>query len=181
MPKITEAFARLTLEAGALGIGEDHSKPEGRQLALDLINQGVVRHFFVEMYEEEGNAEKLVKARIAAASGVPLTAVASIAPSGFQLGNSISQGTVIARALQRGVKVHLADIQAMKFRPKQHGARHRNILERFRLVTNQPAPATASALGRSSIGCLFLWGGAHFEGDSSLDRYIEGLPFVPLG
>ncbi len=181
MPEIMLELAQLALKNGALGIGEDHGDPAGRQLALDLINMGLVRHFFTELYEEEGNLEKLGKASRAAASGDSLLVVESLAPSGHTLGNSIKQGRVIARALQRGAQVHLADIQKMKYRPTFHAPRHSNIRAKYRIVTNQPAPGAASAVGENCRGCLLLWGAAHFEGDTSLDIFLPGLQFVKLG
>ncbi len=170
--------ARVALQNGALGIGEDHGEPEARQLALELINMGVVRHFFTELYEEHGNVEKLATARIAAASGDSLRVVESLCPSGFSLGNSITQGRVIARALQRGATVHLADTPHMHMGASRHAQRHQNILAKYRRATNQPGPAPARADVAAGRGCLLLWGGAHFEGANALENFIIGLPFM---
>lgn len=187
MPQVDEALARASLLAGALGIGENHGNGNARELALSLINSGnnaggrLVTNFFTELYEDHGNIQKLESARRLAADGASLGIVQAAAPSGFLLGNPIPQGRVIARALQRGIPVHLADILAMHS-GKMHNQRHAAILNRFRAVTGQPAPGVAQAVGPPAcVGCLLLWGGAHFQGGNALDQYIQGLPFVMMG
>lgn len=187
MPQIDEALARISLLAGALGIGEDHTKGNARELALALINSSnhaggrLVTNFFTELYEDHGNIEKLASARILAANGAALGLVEEAAPTGFLYGNPIPQGRVIARALQRGIPVHLADITAMQS-GRMHKKRHTAILNRFRAVTGQPPPGLAQAVGPPAcVGCLLLWGGAHFEGADALDQFIHGLPFVKMG
>src|SRR5262249_44026323 len=49
MPRVDAQSAVFFLQRGALGIGEIHTDSEGRQLVLDLMNQGVVKHLFLEI------------------------------------------------------------------------------------------------------------------------------------
>ena len=46
---VHDGEAESRLKEGALGIGEHHDKPAGRQLVLDLIKKGKVSHLFVEL------------------------------------------------------------------------------------------------------------------------------------
>src|SRR5262245_9766080 len=49
MPRVNARSAVCFLARGALGIGEDHTKGEARQLVLDLMNKGYVKHLFLEL------------------------------------------------------------------------------------------------------------------------------------
>ncbi len=179
MPETHVNDARRCLEAGALGIGEDHTKPDGRQLALDLIEAGVVTNLFVEFAETQFGPA-LNYARELADKGEGLDEVAKYAPNSNLFQCNIPLGKVIAAALLKKIPVHLADNSIMAARPSDFQRRHNTIREVFSRVTGQ-ARTPPEAAGQSCVGCLLLWGGAHFEGSQALDNYILGLPFIKMG
>src|SRR5262245_47315585 len=124
MPRVPAQSAVFYLQRGALGIGEDHTNSEGRQLVLDLLNQGVVNHLFLEIPYRNGSKElvypnMITEARsIFANPGKPsnhLDAMREILngiPEKKFLGappNRIPVREVIARAIEKQVQVHCHD------------------------------------------------------------------------
>ena len=90
MPKREKNGAQALLENGALGIGEDHTKPDGRILAIHLLGQpGLVKHLFVELTDQHvtalNNAKKLVE------EGRPLEEIVRAAPNGGAFDCPITQ------------------------------------------------------------------------------------------
>jgi hypothetical protein len=148
MPQVNENTAAFHLGQGAFGIAEDHTRPEGRQLALNLIQAGVVTHLFVELAPAHyGTA--LQNAQNLAAQNQPLAEVEKAAPNGNLFGNApIPLGRVIATALLRGIPVHLAGDPVMcKPRGGDYRRRHAAIRMAYRQVTGQADPAPANAVG----------------------------------
>lgn len=177
MPKTHSGRAVSCLRVGALGVGEDHTKPAGRNLALWLIENGHVQNFFVEFPAVTYGAA-LAMAMQAAAAQPPPTRQALGQQMHWENLHvpAIRLGDVMAEALLRGIPVHLADHVRQMTHPHRFATRHANIRNVFRQVTGQAGVPTAVAPG--AIGSLLLWGGAHFEGGESLDNYILNLPFV---
>ncbi|WP_435635852.1 hypothetical protein ACSC9U_12620 [Pseudomonas solani] len=180
MPQVHDSSAWWCLENGALGIGEDHTQPEGRQLAIDLIDSGLVTHLFIELADAHYGGV-LANAQQIATNGGTRQQIQAACPDGNLFVCPISLKQVITAALKIGVPVHLADHPIMASRSSDFQRRHNSILQTFRTVTNQPGPGAAQAVGPASVGCLFLWGGAHFEGGRALDTFIPGLPFIMMG
>ncbi|TKC86304.1 hypothetical protein FAZ69_20845 [Trinickia terrae] len=181
MPETTVGDAPRCLEAGALGIGENHTQPGGRQLAIELISSGRVTHLFVELAHMH-YGKPLENAQEIADQGGDIDAVQMAAPSGnLHQENPIPLSRVIATALTQKVKVHLADHIVMAYHAEDFARRHDSIREAFRTVTEQSPDAAVQAVDERCAGCLLLWGGAHFEKKYALDKYIVNLPFIKMG
>jgi hypothetical protein len=179
MPETNENDAWYCLETGALGIGEEHTQPAGRQLAIELIDSGLVTNLFVEFAQEQFRYA-LQAAQKAVGQGRDIEEVARLAPNSNLFKNRIPLGRVIAMALLAHIPVHLADHYIMASYPNDFRRRHTTIKNTFRAVTNQQQDPPY-AIGENCIGCLLLWGGKHFEGNQQMDRYIIGLPFIMMG
>lgn len=175
MPKTHSGHAVACLQAGALGIGEDHTMVAGRNLALWLIENGHVQHLFVEF--PAPNYGQALNAAIQAAGAQPPPTRQNLAQQ-MNWENrhlpAIPLGEVMAEALLRGVTVHLADDPIQMVHPNRFARRHTTIQNVFRQATGQVGMPSAAG----AVGCLLLWGGAHFEGNHALDNYILNLPFV---
>jgi hypothetical protein len=180
MPRVNADTAAHHLGLGAFGIAEDHKRPEGRRLALDLIEARVVTHLFVELASAQFGTV-LQNAQRLAAQHKPLEDVEKAAPNGNLWNSPIPLGRVIATALLQGIPVHLADDPVMAVRASDYKTRHTTIRNAYRQVTNQAVGVAANAVGPGYAGCLFLWGGDHFEGRHALDIYIAGLPWARMG
>lgn len=180
MPKHKKNEARALLKSGALGIGEDHTKPDGRLLAIELLNQpGLVKHLFVELTEQHvaliENARKLVEA------GRPFEEIVAAAPEGGAFVCTVTQKRVIATALMNNIPVYAADDRCMARFTDNFRRRHTTIAAKFEEVTT-----VKNARASESAGCLLLWGGDHFTGivedrpPHPLENYIEGLPYIMM-
>ncbi|MFA8385373.1 MAG: hypothetical protein ACEPO2_07090 [Pelagibaca sp.] len=185
MPKVLEVNAVNFLKAGALGIGEEHNDPAGRRLVKELIDKGVVKKLFVELAKNtERFSRAMAAANAKAAEGGNIEEIASVAPCGdLDRLNEIPLNHLIAYALFHGAQVFLADDRSMaKLRGGNFDIRHAQIRDTFKEATGQGA---AKWYSEEAKGCLFLWGGAHFDHKtkSHLDdaNFIYGLPWIEKG
>lgn len=187
MPEVPEADAERCLAIGALGIAENHELDNGRELAIRLIKEGHVMRFFAELAEVMWpNALQRAKENIE--QGKTLDEVAMYLPQGNNEPANIKLKIVIATALMSGVPVHFADDKSMNNiqmagRKTTLQKRHAQIRTTFLKETGALA---AHASAPEVIGCLFLWGGEHFDTKFQQERldstkYIDGLPWVKMG
>jgi hypothetical protein len=182
MPKHAKNEAQALLKSGALGIGEDHTKPDGRILAIQLLNQpDLVKHLFVELTVQ--HVFLLEQAKALADAGRPLEEIERAAPNGGAFDCSITQAKVIATALVNKIPVYAADDRTMARFPDNFKKRHMTIAAKFEEVTK-----VRNARANESAGCLLLWGSDHFVGKQELgkepyplEQFIEGLPYIVMG
>lgn len=180
MPKREKNEARALLQSGALGIGEDHTKPDGRTLVIQLLGQpGLVKHLFVELTDQ--HIPLIAKAKELVEEGRPFAEIVRAAPNGGEFDCSITQAQVIATALFNNIPVYAADHRSMARFPDRFKVRHTAIAENFKKVTN-----VQNACAHESAGCLLLWGSDHFVGikedkSDALENFIEGLPYIMMG
>jgi hypothetical protein len=173
MKPIKKENARRALGIQALGIAEDHTRPGGRVLAMNLITEGLVTKLFVE-YAEEFGYNALCLAQRKHEAGGTIAEVAKLAPNSTHP-NPLPLSLVIATAIGYDVPVILADDQCMNERTqaKYFDKRHRKIKAKF-LPQRLPE-------ANDSAGFLFLFGANHFtNSEHPLDSYIEchvsGIP-----
>ncbi len=181
MPETNDNDSWYCLERGALGIGEDHTRPEGRRMVLDLIDSGLVTNLFVELCHTHYGTQ-LANAQAELNGGGNEGAVRAALPDGNLFANAQPLSLLMARALVNGAGVHMADHYIMaagrgsRAFPKRHG----EIADNFAQVTGQGPPP--DAIHPNAVGSLLLWGGAHFDSPNhSLDRYIRNLPYIMCG
>lgn len=179
MPKRAKNEARALLKHGALGIGEDHTKPHGRLLAIKLLEQpGLVKHLFVEL--NPSHILLLKKAEKLAKEGGSFEDVLKVAPEGGNFRCTVRQSEVIATALVNNIPVYAADDMCMFSASDKFKKRHTTIAATFEEVTK-----VRNAGASESAGCLLLWGSDHFVGIKSdksdaLENFIEGLPYIMM-
>jgi len=186
---IEESYHRLS--QGAFGIGEEHETPIARQWVLQLIDYGAASRIFIELPNTVIYNENLEKAKAKSDEGGSMSEVRALAPCGnLDSQNAISVKDIIAYAYKKNAEIYLADHRKMGYRPDDHPMRHTAISQKFTQITG-----TTLAVDPGCKGCLLLWGGAHFENQTSIDRttgvkttkntslenYIVGLPYAMLG
>lgn len=126
MPKREKNEAQALLRSGALGIGEDHTKPDGRLLAIQLLEQpGLVKHLFVELTAQHVSA--LDRAKELAKAGSDFEEIVRAALNGGAFDCPITQARVIATALVNNIPVYAADHPSMARFPDRFKVRHETI------------------------------------------------------
>ena len=143
-----------SLRQRSVAIGEHHEKPEGRDKAIEMINEGLVRQLFVELPPS-------------LQLGVDAGSLAQI-PKSFQ--NSRSQADVIGAALNKKIKVHCVDHRrATLQRESDVPMRNRHIEEQIKKIS----------MG-NFIGGLLLIGGSHLDGENGPIR-LDLLDWIIMG
>lgn len=203
MPQVQAATAFMHLKRGALGVGESHTSRHARAFVYELLESGLVKYLFIEAYErgygdliesamdakrgpaapakDKKEAAKQQRAKDNVYNHVlePLKDLPD-----FNRSNPIPIATTVAQAIKRNVTVYCGDHQYMaSSSPKYYGdfqTRHSAIRDTLKKATgiNQ---GPVNAVSNETVGCLLLWGAAHFEDpEHSIDRYVLDLPYVMM-
>jgi hypothetical protein len=162
MGRIPVWRASEQIKKGALGIGEIHTMPEGRRLAIDLIRAGLVRNLFLEVprdyqgafdgigaHPDDPNVEKKLQ-----------TAFLMRNRGHDVAGLDVHIATVAAAAYRKGgIKVYCADtLFGIPHKEPAMKSRDANVVELVRQETGAMGPTDNAA-----IGTLILFGSEHFE------------------
>jgi hypothetical protein len=149
------------LPTDPVGLAEDHLKPEARLLTIRLVENGYVHRLFLECNSNlQPNFNAVVNSPPGAARDAAI--VTFVSNAGPAYGNSIVLGEVARVAVNRGIPVHLIDLDiARKTRWDSVVARDAHAAAQFTAIT---APT-----GR--WGCVVLFGGHHLhEKDPTIFR-----------
>jgi len=149
-------MAEGVLPHNALGVGEDHRKPDARNFTIWLIQHGLAKVVFLEVYHwfQAGVSGKM--AQPVDAPDYSLKVDGAFPGEGFQ--NSTSLGELAGFAGRYGAQVYLIDEKDRRWNPASaEGAWNRDqfAAERFYGVVR--------ARG-SRANCLVLYGARHFDG-----------------
>jgi len=160
----------------ALGIGENHERPDGRHLALRLLasTTPIVRHLFVELPPWGQNIVQ--RAGVRASTSREQTGVEKGLEFGQRHQCVIPLKRVISAALLERIPVHCVD-HRLGGAGGHMTTRNRTIANNFLQITN----------GTGTRGCLLLFGGAHFdgadgeEGEETLSQLIPHMDWIRCG
>lgn len=179
MPEIEKSLAVQVIREGALGIGEDHTKPDGRNLAIELIEGGYVKKLFLEFPPLDDWVSMLEKATEKAPQGVD--AVRGRIGFGVIFHCSVAIEQVAAVAIVHGATVHLVD-HKVAMNPTRNGTTGGMKMRNITIAQGvMGATGTQSACEADAIGSLLLFGGAHFEGAASIVAFYQDLRWVRAG
>jgi hypothetical protein len=178
MGQIAENVARVELAERGLGIGETHSKPDGRRFAVELLRERAVRALFLEgLQEQQAEFDQAVAKhkhdrdwydQCAAAFGrvtdcpgceIGLTVLAALAVTldvpVFLLDIWIPTFKKTERGInfdrQHGLKLEKDNMSGVAMRDLYAARRFEKIIEKN--------------FGNQKRGCLVLYGHGHFTGD----------------
>lgn len=165
--KINRSGASDAIRGGPLAIGESHDKTGGRKLLLELIAKGEVRTLFLEVPSANtGYFEKALAKGIMAKKGgttrdevrSEMSLLDSVLENPLDKAYSFSQ--LITTALFEGVRVIFCDKVFRGNNASESNVRRRNVFVEtvFKEIIQWPG------VGAGAIGCLILFGSAHFEG-----------------
>jgi hypothetical protein len=161
--------AAHALNVGAIGLGEEHTEPDARSFAIELIKTGLVRFLMVEL--APGTYQAQVDAAVQRGGGLHLV-TKNRCP--------VSLHDVINTAIAAGVPVHCVDSKWANHRdahqPAKLKVRNREVGQNFQGITGAHQ---ADAPGAQ--GCLILFGGAHFEGPDAIQTHIPNLHICMAG
>lgn len=179
---LQEAMAARALQFGAVGIAEDHEERHGRDLALRLIESNSVRRLFVELSTAayQGQIDRAAQLRAQGRDAVR-------GRLGFSCTYKcpIALEEVVAAAIVKGIPVHCVD-DKVAMNPNRaktpSGMRTRNatVVKNACEITEAAGPQ-ASARDAGAIGSLFLFGGAHFEGNDSITAMYRDFVWIKAG
>lgn len=183
---IKQEMAARALKFGAVGIGEDHTKPDGRNLAIHLIERGAVKRLFVEL--SPGKYQGMIDG--AANHGSTLQGSDATANTssimkclGFHVNFScdVRLEKVVAIAIAHGVPVHCVDHRIANHpirggTPKSMDVRNDEIVKGVREVTE-----VSSAREGGAAGSLLLFGGGHFDEKNSITSKFPDLQWIKAG
>lgn len=186
--KITNDQAQEVLQAGAMGIGEDHTNPTGRRLAIELIENGGVKRFFPELpFTSDFGIDNGVKKRDELRDyysgknngkneneieAIIKEEVQKVCMTGFALFCcEIPLSAVIASAIMKAVPVHCVETVFGNSRDR------RTVVER-NIAIVEGIQAVSEKHEKSQNGYLLLFGGAHFEGPGSITSLHRNLKWV---
>ena len=160
--------AERLLGVGALGVGESHTDHRPREFVQGLIKRGLVWDLFLECDSDDQKAFNKAVA-VARHSADPLDhelikdLVDRSGPRPYP--NEVDLGDVVETALQRGVRVHFIDrYLRSSTSPGKPAIRDAHAAKLFAEITET----------RGTVGCLLLFGAAHFIGGT--DTYRGGEP-----
>jgi hypothetical protein len=177
MPKIQIALAPDAVRAGALGVGENHTKAAGKHLVAKLIDAGLVRNLFIEIPEFKQN----IIDRAAAVRGQGIGEVMKV------LGDLDSMACpafplykLVAIAIMLGVRVICADDKIVM----KGGAsgymerRNKTTVNILKNVTGANSPTDPEA-----VGSVLLGGALHYKKDekepsTTIPEMFAGLSWV---
>ena len=157
--------AERLLGIGALGIGEIHTDRRPREFVQGLIQRGFVSDLFLECTSDEQNRfnEAVDVARNSGDYELVKDLVDKSGPRPYY--NEVDLGDVVETALKSGVRVHFIDLYlSNNTSPGKPAIRDAHAAKLFAEITET----------RGTVGCLLLFGAAHFEGGT--DTYRGGEP-----
>ena len=162
---VSRVDAERLLGIGALGIGEIHTDRRPREFVQGLIQRGFVSDLFLECTSDEQNRfnEAVDVARNSGDYELVKDLVDKSGPRPYY--NEVDLGDVVETALKSGVRVHFIDLYLTgNTSPGKPAIRDAHAAKLFAEITET----------RGTVGCLLLFGAAHFEGGT--DTYRGGEP-----
>jgi len=162
--QIIEGSAVRYLKGGALGVAEDHADRRPRNFTRELIQQGLVRRLFLECDSSDQPAINKAVKRPKDSPDYEAAIAKIVDESGPKpYDNKVTLGEVAIFALKNLVPVHFIDLEIKsKTHPGNVAKRDEHAAELFKRITARHGP----------VGCLLLFGGAHFVGGT--DTYRGG-------
>ena len=177
MPLVSVQQAIARIRTHAIGVGEDHMKPDARDFTKGLIRHGLVEALFLEVHSDDQDffdelAQDPNNPQLQAALG-------RMGPD-WQHKNSTLLVTVASLAIRAGIPVFFLDVQAGQVDFAAHGVDDMKIEAKHGKINNfskagmtiRDAHAAgvfrkivATRLGGRDAGCLLLYGGEHFLGN----------------
>ena len=185
MTQVEKALAPDVLMNGALGVGESHDNPEGRELVRDLIQAGLVTTLFLEFGSYNNNTIEKAVGEFEdrrSVDAMMTTLALSFQESGISREES-PEGLTFVRpglgelaflAIKRGVRVVCAD-------PKINRGWSDPALRMRNVATAKVVAQTLDCVefgGVDAAGALLLFGSDHFRGSTGLNIILPGLRWV---
>ena len=177
-------FASASLMDGALGIGENHTEPNGRELVKLLLKRGAaglgprVTNLFLELSSYGGTRDKILaeaaeKMQAGDRDRARFLAEA-LAVEESRSYASPRLGALLYLGLKHGATVHLADpmigsgfsVTAVKRR----NAATADYFKRVLSTDRGDSPA--------SVGSLLLFGADHFKLGGGIQKLLPGLAWI---
>jgi hypothetical protein len=173
--RIDKQNALSLIQYMAVGVGEDHGKPQARAFALELIKSGHVRNLFLECYQPKQVSFDTATAQNVGRADYQSVIIKEVNEAGPKPhDNRIELGKVALFAVSRKVPVHFLDTDTTKIGRAAMGKRDEEAAERF----------YGKTAGAGRVGSLVLYGSAHLKGGtethggwSCLGKLLD-LPYV---
>ena len=183
LQQIARAGADAAITGGPLAIGEDHTRPEGRQLVQQLMAQGLVKVLFLEAPKDTNRqmSRYLTDAVMTKQANLGAAAIQNaIRPlDGFLMQNAaVPMSTLIADALTRNIRVVFAD----KFYVRPDRAATPTAMAVRNSQVDRVFDEASVLGGANRSGCLILFGAAHFvtedQGQTFANTIGQALAFT---